>query len=1065
VTSRGTITRERRAQVNVALDPGVQDENDEELLSIGVLDIYGFEIFDRNGFEQLSINFVNEKLQQIFIALTLKAEQEEYVREGIEWKEVKYFNNKVVCELIEAKRPPGILLVLDDCCKRMHSRPGAQIDATFRSDVAASQQTHRHFRPSKTGFIVQHYAGDVSYDTHGFAESNRDELRNDLFEILVASSDSSLTALYADDQKERQERSQRPGKRGGSGPTAGRKIRDQCSELVAALMQCEPHYVRCVKTNDEKRALFCDDERVAHQCKYLGLPENVRVRRAGFAYRTEYHRFLERFKTLSRATYPREWTGTDQNGAREIVKAASKLGGVLSSLADGTETQFGRHKLFVKQPEVYAQLEKVRDEKFAAYAAKIAKAGRRSTDLRESVLLSRDVARRFSAIGKRRRASSVDRPYEGEYLQSDDARKGLLDAKKRAKDSSRIVFSDEQTVAQLVSGEKKDAVFEKRLVGVTRDWLYVLQDQGPASMRRYVLKRRVRLDQIDALLVSTKADGILVIGTGPIKQVPKAVTKALVTSGQWEANKDVKECPITGKKFGVFGARRHHCRASGKIYSAEACEHRQTFPDDGWFTPERVRDDLYGLEPSDPMEDLVFYCERRSELAGVILRENSSTRLVARDDVPLRKAAQLSRTPGGLLKFGAPGGVEYAPPSTVIEGDALVLNAPDGVSDDQAQARRDRADARRAERDRRRAAERELRKERDAQRDAARQEERRRLLREKKARKQAEREARARAAGAIIPTRRTAKTRRNAAPVAQPRAAPVKPQARVAAAPVVQPRAAAAPVVAAPPIPPKKKGPPPMKKAITVPQEVLEGEFYWQHTDGEQRGPSTWAEYKQAHASGETNAELLVYCADVADEWKAASEVPNLMAYVEAPDAPAPKKPPVPPPVPRMLAVPSAREPEPEPEPSSEFEAWDGDPESIVAAAPAPQPEPEPASAEVRSEVSDLTDNTPAPVAASAPVRQAPVVAQFDPGVRCLPRRRGASMASGPRTHPHTFTTQGAGDEAQVQEARGRRRGGDLQDRHHGRRVWQLQVRQAQGRSYWAGPQVPPLLGGGGEMS
>ena len=122
----------------------------------------------------------------------------------------------------------------------------------------------------------------------------------------------------------------------------------------------------------------------------------------------------------------------------------------------------------------------------------------------------------------------MDRPYEGEYLQSDDARKGLLDAKKRARDTSRIVFSDEQTVAQFVSGEKgKEAVFERRLVGVTRDWLYVLQDQGPASMRRYVLKRRVRLDQIDALLVSTKADGILVIGTGPIKQVPKAVTKAL----------------------------------------------------------------------------------------------------------------------------------------------------------------------------------------------------------------------------------------------------------------------------------------------------------------------------------------------------------------------------------------------------------------------------------------------------------------------------------------------------------------------------------------------------------
>ena len=985
-------------QVNVALDPGVQGEDDEELLSIGVLDIYGFEIFDRNGFEQLSINFVNEKLQQIFIALTLKAEQEEYVREGIEWKEVKFFNNKVVCELIENKRPPGILLVLDDCCKRMHSRPGNQIDETFRNDVASSQQQHRHFRSSKEGFVVQHYAGDVAYDTRGFAESNRDELRNDLFEVLVASRDPFLTNLYEEDRRELCERQSRPGKRGGS-VTAGRKIRDQCSELVAALMQCEPHYVRCVKSNDEKRSLYCDEERVAHQCKYLGLPENVRVRRAGFAYRTEYHRFLERFKTLSRATYPREWTGTDQNGAREIVKAAAKLGGVLSSLADGTETQFGRHKLFVKQPEVYAQLEKVREEKFAAYAAKISKAGRRAADLKESVLLSRDVSRRFTSIGKRRRASSVDRPYAGEYLHSDAARKGLIDAKKRAKDSSRVVFSDQQTVTQLVKGAT-GPVFEKRLVGVTRDWLYVLQDEGPGSMRRYVLKRRVRLDCIDALLVSTKADGVLVIGTGAPKEIPKAVTKKLVKAGAWEANNDVKECPVSGKKFGVFGARRHHCRASGKIYAAEACEQRQAFPDEGWFTPEQVRDDLYGLEPTDPMEDLVFHSERRSELAGVILRENATCRLVARDDVPLRRALHLARAPTAQLKFGAPDGVEHAPPSTTADGDALLLTSPPGVTDQQAQDRRDRTDARRAARDQRRAAGRAMRQERDAERDAARHEERRRLLREKKARKQAEREARARAAGAIIPARRTAKTRRHAAPVAA--AAPIK--ARVtAAALVVQPRAApfvqprAAPAVqpraaAPPPIPPRKGAPPPMRRAVTIPQAVLEGEYFWQGTDGEQRGPSTWPEYKRAHASGETNAELLVYAADVADEWKAVAEVPDLMKYVEAPDAPPPKPPK---PVPQMLPVP-AREPA--------YEVWDGDPDSIVAAAPEPAREATspltskaldthvatvveaPTPAEVRSEVSDLTDNTPAPT-------PAPVVAQAPGGHKLKFKKRDGGEA------------------------------------------------------------------------
>jgi myosin-1 len=88
---------------------------------IGVLDIYGFEIFENNGFEQFCINFVNEKLQQYFIELTLKAEQEEYKEEGISWTPIEYFNNKIVCELIEGKNPPGIFSVLDDVCATMHA--------------------------------------------------------------------------------------------------------------------------------------------------------------------------------------------------------------------------------------------------------------------------------------------------------------------------------------------------------------------------------------------------------------------------------------------------------------------------------------------------------------------------------------------------------------------------------------------------------------------------------------------------------------------------------------------------------------------------------------------------------------------------------------------------------------------------------------------------------------------------------------------------------------------------------------------------------------------------------
>ncbi|KAH8095201.1 hypothetical protein JL720_2480 [Aureococcus anophagefferens] len=597
--------------VNDALDPQYDDDADDELLNVGVLDIYGFEIFDRNGFEQLSINFVNEKLQQIFIALTLKAEQEEYVAEGIEWKEVKYFNNRVVCELIEAKRPPGVLLVLDDVCKQMHSRPGSQVDAKFQDTVCSCQQSHRHFAKAKRGFVVKHYvpasffalAGDVTYDVNGFAESNRDELRGDLLALLLASGDGAVRELYEDEAEARARAKEdadrgRGGRKGAAGPTAGRKIRDQCGALVAALMQCEPHYVRCVKSNDDKRALACD-ERVSHQCKYLGLPENVRVRRAGFCYRTEYHRFLERFKTLSRATYPREWTGSDRDGAREIVRAAAKLGGPLATLGDGGETQFGRSKLFVKKPETYFALEKLRDDAHARYAAKISRAGRRS---------------RICAT------------------------------------SSRLPRT-----------------------------LYVLEDRGPgAPFRRFALRRVVDVDALRSVAVSTRADGVVVVSCGAPQDAPKAVKADLVKSGAWQKNGDVLECPASGKKFGVFGARRHHCRSSGRIYAAEACEARQAFPDRGWPKPERVRDDLFGLEPCDALEDLVLYSERRSELVGVLLRANGARRSPPADAADAGHARAAAAAGRG---FRAPPVAASAPPPAAAPAAADPARKEDALDD------------------------------------------------------------------------------------------------------------------------------------------------------------------------------------------------------------------------------------------------------------------------------------------------------------------------------------------------------------------------------------------------
>lgn len=878
--------------VNVALDPPQIADDEEDLVSIGVLDIYGFEIFDQNGFEQLSINFVNEKLQQIFIALTLKAEQQEYVEEGIQWKEVKYFNNKIVCELIEARKPPGILPVLDDVCKQMHSRRGDQIDAKFLDTVASCHSSHPHFTKTKLGFLVKHYAGDVEYRAIGFAEANRDELRADLLDVLLES--RSLATLYAEEQDNRRQQQQQQTK---AAPTAGRKIREQCTELVSALMMCEPHYVRCVKSNDQKAALTCDERRVQHQVKYLGLPQNIAVRRAGFAYRTEYHRFVERFKMLSKRTYPAEWTGTDKAGAAEIVKAASVA---LPVLADKAQTQFGKTKLFVKQPEVYFALEKARETKLAAYASKIARTYRKYKSVRELVAMARDVTSRYARVGKRRRASSVDRPYAGDYLRDDAARNDLTAVAMHHVDKTRFAFIDVQCrQLQKAILPKEPPAFVPRLVAVSTNALYLVERAIDESQkhRRWQLRRRLEFSKLRRLTVSPHADDIVCIAVAGERDVPKAKKEDLMKTGVWQKNGDVKQCPVTGRQFRLTAARRHHCRSSGKIYAAEACQTRQAFPDDGWHAPQRVRDDLVGLHSTEPIEDIVLSLERRSELIAVLLDAAPSVGLDCSDSVHLEPSrSPLSTSPASTVEFiGNTSGatLECSPPSISMNAGIARLDAPAGIDDKKAKERRRRADERRARREAARAEERERRRARDAARDERRRQEHRRRIMEKKARKAAEREQRAKAAGAVVIQRRpggrttSSSSSKTALPI-------VKPTPVVSTAKGTDASPAAPPPIMA------KPAPPPLQVVPVPPELAAAPDYYWQHlATGEQRGPNTLAELKAHFEAGETNGSCLVYAAGAVDEWKKIKDAPVLYNYLSAKPKPVVQPPKPPPPKPR----------------------------------------------------------------------------------------------------------------------------------------------------------------------
>ncbi|KAK3736337.1 hypothetical protein QZH41_020810 [Actinostola sp. cb2023] len=292
---------------------------------MGLLDIYGFEIFETNSFEQFCINYCNEKLQQLFIELTLREEQEEYTKEGIEWEPVEYFDNKVICDLIEIKHK-GIISLLDEECVR----PGQVSDSTFLTKLETSIGEHDHFVSHATGdyadrkalgrdeFRLKHYAGNVTYNVTaipcflpntvvppcfpysdlfsslflfyisytfvGFVDKNNDLLFRDLKEAMCQSTNLITSEMFP---KEEMLSLKRP-------ETAGSQFKTSLNHLMSILMSKQPSYVRCIKPNDAKRSGKFDEQLIRHQVKYLGLMENLRVRRAGFAYRRHHTYFLNR---------------------------------------------------------------------------------------------------------------------------------------------------------------------------------------------------------------------------------------------------------------------------------------------------------------------------------------------------------------------------------------------------------------------------------------------------------------------------------------------------------------------------------------------------------------------------------------------------------------------------------------------------------------------------------------------------------------------------------------------------------------------------------------------------
>ncbi|NWS64969.1 MYO1A protein, partial [Chunga burmeisteri] len=347
-----------RINTSIQVKPGKQRK------VMGVLDIYGFEIFQDNGFEQFIINYCNEKLQQIFILMTLKEEQEEYVREGIQWTPVEFFDNSIICNLIENSKC-GILAMLDEECLR----PGVVNEDTFLAKLNQLFATHKHYESKETQnaqhvmdaslplrcFRIHHYAGKVTYNVTGFIEKNNDLLFRDLSQAMWAARHTLLHSLFPEGDPQKVSLK--------LPPTAGFQFKASVAMLMKNLYSKNPNYIRCIKPNETKTAMLFTPELVLAQVRYLGLMENVRVRRAGYAFRQLYGPFLERYKMLSPQTWP-HWSGSDRAGAEVL----------LAELAfPAKELAFGHTKIFIRSPRTLFDLERRRQERVSQLATLIQK--------------------------------------------------------------------------------------------------------------------------------------------------------------------------------------------------------------------------------------------------------------------------------------------------------------------------------------------------------------------------------------------------------------------------------------------------------------------------------------------------------------------------------------------------------------------------------------------------------------------------------------------------------------------------------------------------------------------
>ncbi|KAM4846696.1 unconventional myosin-VIIa isoform 2-T2 [Thomomys bottae] len=317
-------------KINAAIYKPPSQEMKNCRRSIGLLDIFGFENFAVNSFEQLCINFANEHLQQFFVRHVFKLEQEEYDLESIDWLHIEFTDNQDALDMI-ANRPMNIISLIDE-----ESKFPKGTDTTMLNKLNSQHKLNPNYVPPKnsheTQFGINHFAGIVYYETQGFLEKNRDTLHGDIIQLVHSSRNKFIKQIFQADVAMGSETRKRS-------PTLSSQFKRSLELLMRTLGACQPFFVRCIKPNEFKKPLLFDRHLCVRQLRYSGMMETIRIRRAGYPIRYSFVEFVERYRVLLPGVKP-AYKQDDLRGTCQRMAEAV--------LGTHDDWQIGKTKIFLK---------------------------------------------------------------------------------------------------------------------------------------------------------------------------------------------------------------------------------------------------------------------------------------------------------------------------------------------------------------------------------------------------------------------------------------------------------------------------------------------------------------------------------------------------------------------------------------------------------------------------------------------------------------------------------------------------------------------------------------------